>query len=89
MTPHDAGRLGLQNKEVSNRGALRFIEIHYADSLWTLKYVLLDFHSDNSRNDVLVEQCLKEPFVQNFIKLELVQTSLRTSHSFYCLMPLN
>lgn len=43
MTPHDAGRLGLQNKEFSNRGALRFIEIHYADSLWTLKYVLLGF----------------------------------------------
>lgn len=43
MTPYDAGRLGLQNKEFSNREALRFIEIHYAQSLWTLKYVLLGF----------------------------------------------
>lgn len=43
MTPHDAGRLGLQNKEFSNSEALGVTEIHYEDRLWTLKYVLLGF----------------------------------------------
>lgn len=43
MTPRDAGRLGLQNKEFSNSEALGITEIHPADSLWTLRYVFSGF----------------------------------------------
>lgn len=47
-----------------------------------------DFHSDNSRNDLLVEQCLKEPSVQNFIKLELQRCGTNQFENFtFLLLP--